>query len=67
MTSSNFSADLFLVRCFVGKVSLVDRQGWEESRYSLDRAWLEAILWLEIGLERHLIGCRRQERYIFLY
>ena len=26
------------------------RQGWEVSRYSLGRAWIEAIFWLGIGL-----------------
>ena len=27
-------------------------QGWEVSRYSLGRAWIEAVLWLGLGLDR---------------
>ena len=29
-----------------------DTQGWEVSRYSLGRAWIEAISWLGLGLDR---------------
>ena len=29
-------------------VAVADIQGWEVSRYSLGRAWIEAILWLGV-------------------
>ena len=45
-------------------------QGWDVSRYSLDRARLEALFWLGVGLERHICGCRsvsRVEKIHFAY
>ena len=35
---------------------LTSHQGWEESRDSLDRHGIEAILWLGIGVERHILA-----------
>ena len=31
-------------------------QGWEVSRYSLGRAWIEAILWLGLSLDLEFLG-----------
>ena len=31
-------------------------QGCAVSRYSLGRAWIGAIFWLDIGLERHIFA-----------
>ena len=47
-----------------------DIQGCAVSRYSLGRAWIEAIFRLGISLGRHIYGCQsvlREEKIHFAY
>ena len=46
----------------VDKSRTSQSQGCAVSRYSLGRAWIEAIFRLCIGLERHIYGCRLVSR-----
>ena len=48
--SSMIGVNVVLSSCFT------ENQGWEVSRYSLDRAWIEAILWLGIGVGDTILG-----------
>ena len=66
-SSFAFGLSLLCLSCSKHLAALYPyEQGWEESRYSLDRAWIEAIFWLGIGVGEPIFVYLMHKRHFLL-